>query len=169
MEDLIIRSEFENLTEAENEALKKHVPECPDCHKLQQQLANAHYSLKPQSANPLKPRPEIRQNLIRQMSSATNKSSLNIWQKLLSLLEYRIPIYQGVLGMAMIFFIVILLNHFSFSVNPPLSSYSQYAQADSVGVSQMNILNNLSVIESQRIGKSVSEDTMLIKFLHSAM
>jgi len=34
---------------------------------------------------------------------------------------------------------------------------------------QVNILNSLQIIDEQKIGKSVKEDTMLTHFLYSSM
>ncbi len=172
MENLIIRSEFENLTAAETEALKKHVPDCPDCQKLQGQMAHVRLALKSQPATSLKPRPEIRFNLIKHLQPAPSpnkKTRAKIGHKLLAVFEYRIPVYQGLIALVMMFFIFILSNRFNSSVDQSRTGFSQYAQTDTVRSSQMNIMDDLSLIENQRFGKSVSEDSMLIKFLYSAM
>jgi len=121
----------------------------------------------------LRPDPMTRQSLINRMDRLKpNKYRFFnlLWQRLLSMLEYRIPVYQGLIGVACCLLIFVVIHSFSRSSQPQSGSFKYYSQmiADTT-FSQINVIKNLQIIEQQKIGKNVSEDTLLTRFIVSSM
>ncbi len=172
IEELLIRQNFERLSENENSFLQNHLKICNRCRSYQNQLAYMQTSMPISQKSPLKPDPVIRQALINRMNALKPKKYHifdSFWKWILNILEYRIPVYQGLIGIACGLLIFVTINHFSFS-NRPQSGSSQYHQimADTTFY-QINVIKNLQIIEQQKIGKNVSEDTLLTRFIVSSM
>ncbi len=92
-----------------------------------------------------------------------------IWQKLLGMLQYRIPVYQGVIGMAVSLLIFLAVNFFSISTKHHPIASPEFRAMGEVAATQLNVINSLEIIEQQKIGRSVSEDTLLTRFVVTTM
>ncbi|UCE04558.1 MAG: hypothetical protein JSW07_13120 [bacterium] len=172
IEELLIRQNFEDLTGNEKSLLQEHVKTCNQCRNYQHQLVNFQNSMTISQKSPLRPDPGIRQTVMDRMNALKPKKYRifdSLWQRLLHILEYRIPVYQGLIGIACSLLFFVVINYFSFS-NQPQSGSSQYHKmmADTT-FHQINVIKNLQIIEQQKIGKNVSEDTLLTRFIFSTM
>jgi len=172
IEDLLIKQNLEELRENEKNLVQEHLTTCINCRNYQQQLADIQNTMTVSQKSPLTPTPSIRQTLFNQMKNKKLKkhSALKApWQWLLEILEYRIPVYQGLICFACILLIFIASNYFSFS-NQHDSVTSQYNKMTiDTTFYQINVIKNLQIIEQQKIGKNVSEDTLLTRFIVSSM
>jgi len=172
IEGLLIRQNFEDLTGNEKSLLQEHVKTCNQCRNYQHHLMNFQNSMAISKKSQLRPDPVIRQTLMDRMNALKPKNYRivdSLWQRLLNILEYRIPVYQGLIGIACCLLIFVGINYFSFS-NQPHSESLQYTKmmADTTFY-QINVIENLQIIEQQKIGKNISEDTLLTRFIVSSM
>ncbi|MCI0496362.1 zf-HC2 domain-containing protein [candidate division KSB1 bacterium] len=171
-EELLVRQIFEDLTENETQDLNDHLKICEHCQSYRLQLTSFQQSMNIENSRLLKPDPAIRKRIIQQIKSLQPaKASFIqiIWQKLLGIMQYRIPVYQGVIGMAVSLFILFAVNNFSFAPKRVLKVAPEFHARNEAIVPQLNVVNSLEIIEQQKIGRSVSEDTLLTRFVVTTM
>lgn len=172
IEELLIRQNFEQLIEEEIYILQGHLKNCNRCQRYQEQLAMLNNSIIINRNSPLTPNPVIRQNIIKWMKPLKPKKQgvLNrIWQHVCDFLDYRIPVYQGLIGIVCSLLIFITISYFSFSNQNKTTSQKQSLIREEITFDQINVIKNLQIIEEQKIGKNVSEDTVLTQFIVSSM
>src|SRR5574341_570208 len=63
MQNLLIKKDFDELTERENFLIAEHVQHCEGCRAFQSALIQIQYSMQPGDDEPLAPDPAIRRNL----------------------------------------------------------------------------------------------------------
>ncbi|HEX9975564.1 MAG TPA: hypothetical protein VGD14_26165 [bacterium] len=171
-EELLVRQVLEDLIENETQELNDHLKICVHCQSYRHQLINFQQSMNIENSRLLKPDPAIRQKIIQQMKSRQPKrvSFVQvIWQRLLGMLQYRIPVYQGVLGMAISLLIFLAVNYFSISTKHHPIAFPEFRAMGEVAATQVNVINSLEILEQQKIGRSVNEDTLLTRFIVTTM
>lgn len=172
IEAILIRQQVESLINEENSLLQEHLKTCLHCQNYGRQLANLHSAMAIDQGSPLKPDPSIRQIVMNQMRKRKPEKQgiLNSWwQGLSKILEYRIPVYQGLIGVACGLLIVVLIRYFPLSNQPKLEPPPFQSQMADTTVYQINVIKNLQIIEDQKIGKNVMEDSLLTRFIVTAM
>ncbi len=102
-------------------------------------------------------------------SHESRESKLNvIWERIRRVFEYRIPVYQGVLGAAalvvLFFFIQNIKSELIYTESQNLRFTPETGQFTNV-----QVIHDLKIIDDQKIGRSVSEDTLLTKYVFSVM
>ncbi len=172
IEDLLIKQNIENLSAEESDLLHKHLKACKHCQSYQHELAYIQRSMLMDQKNPLKPDPAIRQIVTKQMlrRKPGQQGLLNsFWQWLLNFLDYRIPVYQGLFGIACGLFIFALIHYFPLPDQSVMKHSPYQLQIADTTLYQINVIKNLQIIEQQKIGKNVSEDSVLTRFIVKAM
>lgn len=112
VQDLLIKKDFAEITAHESLMLNEHLQQCQACRAFQQILLNVQQAMQPAAEEMLIPNPAIRQNLrnrLRRAQPARRASNgrREIWNTLHDILNLKIPVYQAVLGTAVIFAIFI--------------------------------------------------------------
>lgn len=172
VEELFIKQQVEELTAQETRKLIHHLSTCEHCKNYQSQLIGLHQTIDINSSHSLKPDPAIRKRIIQQMKISHTKRVTIIqlmWQKMVDMLHYRIPVYQGVIGMAVSLLILLAINYFSISLKPHPIASPQIQAMEEVAATQLNVVNSLEIIKGQKFGKSVNEDTLLTRFIVTSM
>lgn len=171
IEELLIKQKSEILSEKEIALLQNHLKTCKHCQSYQTRLAYIQASMPISKNSPLKPDPAIRQSLINRMKALKPQKYWGIdslRQKILTVLEYRIPVYQGLIGLACSWLIFVAIQYFSFLQSRSVSS-EYYRMMSDAKYYQINVIQNLQIIEQQKIGKTVREDSLLTRFVVSSM
>jgi len=88
----------------------------------------------------------------------------NGWQTIRNMLGYRIPVYQALLGAGLILVGFWMINKHSLSIDRKPSKLPNFIQMDTPTSSQMNVIKNLNMIDEQKIGWSVKEDSALTRY-----
>jgi len=172
IEELSIKQAIETLSADENNLLKQHLKTCVHCQEFQNQLASLQSSITISEKSPLKPDPAIHQSLMKRMNAyyQIKRGTVDsFWQRLVNFLEYRIPVYQGLIGLAGSLLILVAINYFSFSGQQQSDRPEYPTNPSDTSFYQINVIKNLQIIEEQKIGKSVSEDSLLTRFIVTAM
>ena len=172
IEKLLIKQEIENLSREERNLIQQHVQTCINCQDYQTQLASIENSMEINQSSLLQPDPAIRQKLINRFEvlKAKKHRFINIiWQSLLSMLEYRIPVYQGLIGVASFILIFVVIHSSSFSFRHQADRLNYTPMMADTTFSEINVIKNLQIIEHQKIGKNVNEDSLLTRFIVSSM
>jgi hypothetical protein len=172
IERLLIKKNIEGLTDSEQLLLNEHLKYCGRCIQFQRALVNIKGSMEIKTDNGLLPYHAVRQNLIKRMESIKKEkqSMLNTFlQPVRNILEYRIPVYQAAIGIAVVLLISIVNIKMPFSSQKkPLNLQDAFAIEDSISY-QYNFINKLQIIDSQKIGINVKEDTMFTKYIVTSM
>lgn len=172
VEELLVRQMFEELTAHETHDLNNHLTICAHCQGYRRQLASFQQSINIKNSRSLRPDPAIQKRILQQMKSLHPKRASFIqimWQKMLGMLQYRIPVYQGVIGLAVSVLIFLAINYFSISTNIHPIAAPEFQAMEEVTATQLNVVSSLEIIKGKKIGKSVNEDTLLTRFIVTSM
>ena len=149
--------------------VKKHLQSCEHCQNYQQVLLK----LKNVSMNDgLIPNPRIRKHIIQRVKEKRATTAVtwkNSWQHVKNIFEYRIPVYQALVGAAFILIIFMMSNKLSSSMFPKSTKEYRFTNVEIPVASQMNVINNLQSFEHQKIGKNVKEDSVMSQYIVPAM
>jgi hypothetical protein len=168
VERLLIKKDVDGLTPEENLLLEDHLKSCERCRSYQNALLNVQNSIQMDSEEKLIPDPAIRQNIIQRMKTLRPEQTgifKSGWQYIRNMLEYRIPVYQTLLGIVLILLISFSINTLFLTTEKESSKLPGFAQMEPLVSSQMGVLDNLEIIDQQKIGISAKEDTSLTRFL----
>ena len=164
-ESLIIKMKIGDISAAEKNKIERHLSQCKSCVAFQKSLDAMENELKIDKNRRLKPDPQIRKNLTAYLRHSGRKRITileRIWVGSRQFFQIRIPIYQILSAAILLVFIVIGMEKFT-------TSYNQIALPDSIpqlqegAFNQFNIINDFQLIDSQKIGRTFSEDSLLIK------
>ena len=172
VERLLIKRSFNELSQEEDLILQAHLEFCDQCRNYQYTLSNLQKAVQSGSEKCPLPNPAIRHNLIQLMETVkVNKQVLirSFWPRARSVLEYRIPVYQALAGVGLIFFIAIVLSQHSLPINRGAEDLPDFALLETQLLEPMEIMSGLELIEHQKIGRNAKEDSTLTQFLSEAM
>ena len=123
IQPLIIKNHVDDITNEELIFVKEHLKSCKKCRHYESTLKNLHNSMQTGKSQKLVPNPNIRQTLLSQLKPhKTTRLDIfgNIWQNITRIFEYRIPVYQAVLGLTFAFF---SLLYYKSGKSPRLSDF----------------------------------------------
>ncbi len=168
VEELLIKKEIDKLTPDENLLVEKHLKFCERCRTYQSTLSSLQNSMQISPDEKLTPDPAIRQNIIQKMKALKPEEKgifKSGWQYIRTALEYRIPVYQTLLIVVLIPFIFFAVDQLFLTPDHEPENLQGIAQIEPLVSSQIGVLDNLDVIDQQKIGISVREDTSLTRFI----
>jgi hypothetical protein len=172
IERLLIDRIFDELTQDESHLVREHLKSCDRCQGYQNTLVNLQNSMQISAEDKLTPNPAIRQNIMKRMkiSKPAETGIFNIsWHYIKNVFEYRIPVYQALFGVVLIALTFLAVKQISFSPHQKPSKLQSLAQIETSIPAQMSVIENLEIIEGQKIGRNVKEDTTLTRFIFTAM
>ncbi len=174
VQDLLIKRDFAELAVPESMALTEHLQECEACRAFQNVLLKMQQAIQPAAVESLAPDPAIRQNLrnsihLAQPARHASPGLSEIWHAILDILKLRIPVYQAVLGMAMIFAIFIGIDKLNARGEREMLKRLQIEQSGKQIIAPSAVSPHIAQIDSQKIGRSVAEDSLLMRFMVTAM
>ncbi len=172
IEQLLINRTCDRLTEEEERLLQEHLAVCARCREYQTSLEEVVEAVKPQDRGSLVPDPAIRENILKRMGMLKpQKIGLleRAWKSTRSTFAHPIPVYQAVLGAALIFLLSVGLRHLPSSTVREVSQPRPLVRVETTLPSQLGVIDNLDIVKQQKIGQSVTEDTTLTRFIVSSM
>lgn len=166
-QDLLIHSEAAPLTASEIVALSAHLQHCERCLAFQSTMINIHHfiqttaqdHLAPNPATPLYLRNKIQPR--RQVVTSGNR----FWHTLREILNFRIPAYQAVLGMAAAVAMMIAIDKLDAANNGTSSAQTVASPKEKPMLVAPATVNHIAKIDSQTIGRTVADDSLLMKFM----
>jgi hypothetical protein len=168
IEDMLIKKNIEDLTQIDQELIERHLSYCLECKKYSQILFNINQAFVSPHRNDSMPLLGIRENTLKKISRSSGTLS-TFWYSLLSLFEYRIPVYQA-LGMILVALVLLIGFDYANSEQNSLSMiWSDSHQLEGMISDKNYVLDSLQLLERQRIGKNVLEDSILTQFITTAM
>lgn len=172
IQDLLIKFSINKLTDQENQIVNEHLKLCEECSAYQNVLNEIPISLAVPGKSNLIPNPVISQLAAKRMKerkSMLTQSANNIWDSILSILNYRVPIYQAVFGMTFFFCVFFGLNRINFTANSMRGNFSETLQNKNNITILNDSLENILGIERWNVGISLHDDTVLTHFTVKAM
>lgn len=174
MQNLLIKKDFAELAVKESEMLHEHLQQCEACRAFQQALLNVQTAIQPAAEESLIPHPAIRQNLsnrIRRAQPARQATTglREAWNSLLDILKLKIPVYQAILGTAIIFAVFIGIDKLNAHGERETLQRLLSEQNGKQAIMPSEAPYRIAQIDSQKIGRSVAEDSLLMKFIVTAM
>lgn len=166
----LILSDPYTLSEIEKDEIDNHLRICDRCKKYSEFQMRLAKNLNTLPDNELIPDPNIKANLFQKMASKKEGFlPADFYQRLRTLVDYRIPVYQAALA---VFFAFVIYFGIS-TVSDSQIHYSNVAQemisfSDSSAIN-LNIIENLNSIRNQNIGRNVAGDSILANFIVSSL
>jgi len=172
VESLIIKRMYDPLSREEDEILQTHLQNCSHCQQFEQQLDMLFHSLRIQEKIRLPAEEKMIRlihNRIKTYSSGEKRFKRERRNRIRNILTYPIPLYQALLGAFLLLMILIGVILFPTpnqqnSLSPALSGKDKESHEY-----QLQVLDNLNILNQQRIGITVEEDTLLTNFMVSMM
>jgi hypothetical protein len=118
------------------------------------------------------PDPAIRENILQRMKTLQPQETgflRGTWQYVRSAFEYRVPVYQTLSGLALIALIFLATRQISFSPDQTPPEPRSLIRMEMPTPTQMSVVDNLDIIDKQKIGRSAREDSVLTRFIVSTM
>ncbi|NOX90154.1 MAG: hypothetical protein GXO77_14135 [Calditrichaeota bacterium] len=168
IEHLIIRQMTSNINDKEKELVDDHLKTCKKCRQFRQILMRISSSFASDALSELSPSPDVRLNLIHEMEMlqrAEKSFADKISDALYSLFTYRIPVYQFVLAIILIFGIFFGKSIFFQPQNPVTFPSDASITKNEIIVDQPKIRAHLQIVNRQKTGESIKEDSVLTKFI----
>jgi hypothetical protein len=172
IERLLTNRIFDKLTQDENRLVEEHLKSCDRCRSYQNTLLSLQHSMKIGAEEKLVPDLAIRQNIIQRMKTLKPVETgifAKGWYYTRNIFEYRIPVYQALSGLVLIALIYLTVGQFSFSPDRKPSEPQSLAQIELSTPTQMRVVDDLEIIDLQKIGRNVKEDTTLTRFIVTTM
>jgi hypothetical protein len=171
VEFLLIKKNFDELGIQESLALEEHLKSCDSCRSYQKTLSNLQDSMRA-GTDRLAPDPAIREAVIKRMEALKPEQAgivVRGWHYVRDLLRHRIPIYQPLLGAALVLLIFVGTKQLSIPVEEKPPDVETPVRTEMVTPAQMSVMDNLDIIKGQKIGRSAGEDTTLARFIVTTM
>jgi hypothetical protein len=172
IERLLTNRIFDKLTQDENLLVEEHLKSCDRCQSYQNALLNLQSSMEIGPEHELTPDPAIRENIIQRMKTLNPVETgifAKSWHYVRNVFEYRVPVYQALSGLVLIALIYLTVGQLSFSPGRKPSEPQSSAQMETPTPTQMRVVDNLDIIDLQKIGQNVKDDTTLTRFIVTTM
>lgn len=169
---LLIKKTIEKLTEDEGLLVEEHLKSCQRCRSLETAVVNMQDTMRTSTKEAPVPDPAVRQNILRQMNALKLRPPgifSRGWQYVRDVFEYRIPVYQTLLGAALVVLLFFAVRQLSTTSPQPPSEPPSAAQVETPMIGQMSVLDDLSILDRQKIGRNAKEDSYLTQFIVSTM
>jgi hypothetical protein len=172
IEQLLVNRTCDRLTKEEERLIREHLAVCAHCRDYQTSLEEVVKAIKPQERGDLVPNPAIRENILKRVGMPRPQEIGVLgraWKSTRSAFAHPIPVYQAVLGAALIFLLSLGLRHLPSSAVREVSPPRPLVRMEATLPSQLGVIDNLEIVKQQKIGQSVTEDTTLTRFIVSSM
>ncbi len=168
IEHLIIRQMTSNINDKEKKLVDDHLKTCKKCLRFRHVLMRIRSSFASDALSQLNPSPDVRLNLMNEMEMlqrAEKGFADKISDALYSLFAYRIPVYQVVLAIILISGIFLGKSLFFQPQNTSAFPSDASITKNEIIVDQPKIRAHLQIVNRQKTGESIKEDSVLTKFI----
>jgi len=166
-QDLLIKKDFEPLAKDEAFALAGHLQQCGHCAAFQNNLASLHDLIHAAAPENLAPDPAIREHVRSKIKPQPQTAAglSKIWHSVLEVLNVKIPVYQAVLGMAVVAVMLLALDKLNARGDGEIAKRARMTKNENQILAPSTVMNHIAEIDSQKIGRTVADDSLLMKFI----
>jgi hypothetical protein len=168
VELLLSKRLVDELTGDEKQLVDKHLKSCSRCLSYERILLSIQDSMQIKAEEKLAPHPAICQQIVQRMKDLGPQETgilRKTYHSFIHLFEYRIPVYQALTGVILIFLLFLGVSHLPFTVGQKPEGLQTITQTDTSAPAQLKVLDNLDIIGKQKIGQNVKEDSTLTQFI----
>ena len=161
IEGLLIKKSLGRIRNREDSLLAEHLRACDRCRAYWAILMAIPTSMDVSADTTLVPDARIYQHVkskIGRAKSGQGEILRDVWQHMFRVFKLRIPLYQAMLGIAVILIMSLALERVSLS-NLELSGRAQTRES---AIIEREVLDHLEMIDRQNIGGTVSEGNLLV-------
>jgi hypothetical protein len=169
---LLVNKASDELARDEDRLVEEHLKSCGHCRAYQNTLLHLKESMRVGTGEKLVPDPAIRENILQRMKTLQPQETgilRSTWQYIRSVFEYRVPVYQTLSGLALIALIFLATRQISSSPDQTPPEPRSLVRMEMPVPTEMSVVDNLDIIDKQKIGRNVTEDTTLTRFIVSTM
>lgn len=175
IERLLIRQEIETLTTQEASEISSHLEQCESCRRFLTTLKKLPDTLSVQQQSVFQPSPSIRSVLRERFNHQYSHEILkgrnkgNVLAFLSGIFSYRVPVYQVALMVIILLVLVMLIIQPDGMMRSANYNEALFPETELVAPVQFTSVDNLRLLDRQQIGRTVSEDSVLTRFIQTAM
>jgi len=168
VERRLITDELKKLSPEKVSLIKNHINSCERCQSFQHLIVNLQQSLHISEKNQLTPNPIIKKRLLQKMKESKTARK-HFFQTIIDVLEFRIPVYHALAGVIILLLIFWGIEKISFSFDWREFKQNYFSRIEIPVSSPIYTVDNLKVLEQQKIGKTVKEDSLLARYIVPSM
>lgn len=168
-EALLLQAQVSALPAAEAAALEAHLNSCPHCRAYGDKLVRLQSATQLAAQPRLVPDPAIYFQLAQKVRAQAEPQAHRwraITQRLLAPLRYRVPLYQAALGAATLLLLFSTMN--SMIVSKP-STFVDSTRVLPGKHTPYYLYQDSTLTDSLRLGRNIKEDSLLLRFVSTAM
>jgi hypothetical protein len=151
----------------DDQPLKNHVENCPDCHIYLEGLILMKNRLNQSPTKNLYPDPRIIKNISAYKNAKKGLKGAKpnpIWISIRDLFEYRIPVYQALSGVVVIFMVFLYISSGIYSSGKQVHVIDYSREYGDLNSSELYLVDTLSMGNPDR-GQNAKEDSVLMSYL----
>ncbi len=171
IEDFIIKDYLDELNKKQRKLVLQHVYSCSNCSKYAETVHQISGSLQEDEYIP-QPDPEIRKHLLftLKMKKANKERKLvDFMNTIFGFFEYRIPIYQAVLAVLLVAVLLFTVDSIVLPARSNRYSTTNYFIIDYNDLPRSSIMNYPELLNEQKSGRNVKEDSILTRYMVTVM
>jgi predicted anti-sigma-YlaC factor YlaD len=164
MHQHIIHRTIAPLTQETEERLEAHLLTCPACRQFNRDIiaieqAGIHV------AN-VRPQPNLKSFLLKQMRHERCLSHKSLLDRIQQALTFRVALYQAAFVFALLMLFVLASPRWK-APRPFSESHFTATIADTVSMNVINLQQIIQIVDSQKVGLNLRQDTVLAKILYT--
>ena len=161
--ELIIKRTVAPLREKVEESLQEHIKICESCRQFEAKIMAIERA--GDKVLHVVARPKVKSFLLKKMRAQYQKSQ-NIFGQIRHLFAYRVALYQAALVSLLLLFLLLAAPKLK---TPHQVSETQFMPtlADTMSMNVINLQQIIEIVDSQKVGSNLSEDTVLAKILYT--
>ncbi|MCI0513483.1 zf-HC2 domain-containing protein [candidate division KSB1 bacterium] len=161
-EKILTNVDEKNITAEMNRQMKAHLQTCENCQNYQKNLINIKHQLQtPQ----MTPDPEIKKRVLNHQQALHPNMFRRLIQTAHDFLEYRIPLYQVVFTTISILLLIFMVDRLFLERHHILKTTAPSTKIEASLLEPTNMLNIQSIMDRQKIGRNVREDSVLARYI----
>jgi len=166
-QELLIKKDFDALAEKEAFALAEHLQQCGHCVAFQTDLAHINQFIRVSALENLAPDPAIREHARSKIKPQRQTAAGldEIWHSVREVLNVKIPVYQAVMGMAVVAAIFLAFDKLNARGDGEMAKRARMTKNENQILAPSTVMNHIAEIDSQKIGRTVADDSLLMKFM----
>jgi chorismate mutase len=171
IQDILIKQSYEGaLPPADIEKLENHLARCELCKKYRQILTEISASQKMQPFDITAVETAVKQAVLHSFPQKNQAGYLQwIWKYVMELFRYRMPVYQSVIAFVILFFFFYKIDSISTEEKENTVQTTDSLAISKIPMNYSYIIDNFEIIESQRIGETIKEDSSVIEFTYTVL
>jgi hypothetical protein len=165
---ILIQRCYDDIAQDDWQRVEKHLAGCETCQKFQQVLAAVAQSQKIETMETTAEAEHVKQSVVKALKKRNQtKAVQKTWALILGLLKYKIPLYQSLTVVIILFIFFLQRTHLPTGEQEGDRQITDSLQTAPVPDKFSYIIDNIEIIEAQRVGEAVKDDSALFEFSYS--